>query len=107
MIKVINETSSRDSIELKFDSIDDMFDYIDNNKDVIYDEWDDNDSDIYLRVVDDNGVVTTVSASIDKFSPKTDIEATITIGKDTYGPKYFDSYPDIIEWSRELLYEGE
>lgn len=101
MIKVVNESSTRDSIELKFNSIKDMLNYI--NDDEILDEWDDNDSEVYLRIVDKNTVTTSISIGVDRFSPGNDVQATITIGKKTYGPKIFDRYYEVVKWIKSVF----
>lgn len=101
MIRVYDESSSRDGVEIKFDSVEDMLGWISDP--VKRSEFDDNDSEVYLRVVDSETVTSSISIGVNRFSPENELKATVTIGKETHGPKYFKNYDEAFEWVESVF----
>lgn len=102
MIEVINESESYDSEELKFDTLEDVLNYI--NDDSLIDKWNEDNTEVYIRSLNDDGSMYTISIGLSDYLNSTpEVCSTFVVDNKTLGPKYFDSYFDAVDWMKEQI----
>ena len=104
MIKVLKESESYDSKEFKFDSLKDVYSYL--NNDSVIDKWEDDNTEIYIRSLNknkDNSYYSILIGLSDYMSALPEVMVSFYKDNSVYGPEYFDDYYQAVDWIKNEI----
>lgn len=104
MIKVLKESESYNSKEFKFDSLKDVYTYL--NDDSVVDKWEDDNKEIYIRSLNrnkDNSYYSILIGLSDYMSALPEVTVSFYKDNSVYGPEHFDDYYQAVDWIKNEI----
>lgn len=102
LIKVMTESNSYDSEELKFDTIEDLILYLNDNS--IISKWNEDNEEVNLRSLNNDNSMYTVSIGLSDYMDSIpNIKVVISIDNKSIESEYFDDYFEAVSWIIKTL----